>query len=171
MEKTIDASVETTRFVNIDEKDFDIYTNGKLVFSLKPLEEKTMVLYVAQVGAKHLVDRILQSQGIKNSIADSPQRKSLFAKILPDMAEERQIVPLTPEQERVQLKELIERQETLIRSFTKQQEDKEKMREELKAELLEELKAQLAAGQEPVSPEPPLYVSEKKKKLAEKVAK
>src|SRR3990167_5672514 len=107
MEKTIDASVETTRFVNIDNKDFEIYTNGKLVFSLKPSEEKTMVLYVAQVGAKHLVDRILQNEGIKNSLADTPNRKSLFAKILPDLAEEKGIKPLSQEEEKIELSKLL----------------------------------------------------------------
>lgn len=165
--------IDTTRFVNIDVVPYDIYIGGKLARRFEPAQEQVVPVYVAQVGAKHLVDRILQNDPykVKDTNVDTPLRRSLFAKILPDMAEERQIVPLTPEQERTQLKELIERQETLIRSFTKQQEDKEKMREELKAELLEELRAELPASQESVSETPTAKkVGRPKKATEEKVA-
>ena len=138
MEKTIDASVETTKFVNIYEKPHDIYTNGQLVFHLEPGEEKTMVMYIAQVGAKTLVDKILQEKHkVHNTLTDTPLRKSLFAKILPEMAEEREIKPLSPEEEKLEIKKMIEKQNELLASFDKSK-DNERDKE------IAELKKQVA---------------------------
>src|SRR3990167_5445966 len=87
--------IDTTRFVNIDSSAYEIYIGGKLAKRLEPEQEQIVPVYVAQVGAKHLVDRILQNApyNVKDTNVDTPLRRSLFAKILPDMAEERQIVP------------------------------------------------------------------------------
>jgi hypothetical protein len=139
MEKTIDASVETTKFVNIDDKPFDIYTNGKLVFHLEPNEEKVMVFYVAQVGAKHLVDRVLQEKHkIKDTLTDTPLRKSLFAQILPDVAQERDIKPLSKEEEKVEIEKLLKKQEEVLASLNARKEKEDERDKEI-AILKEEL--------------------------------
>ena len=111
------------------------------------------------------MDRILQNppHNIKDTNVDTPLRQSFFAKILPDMAEERQIVPLTPEQEMKEIREQVKKQDETLKSFKQAGEDREKMREELKKELLEELKAEFVSAKESVSEEPSLYVSPKKK--------
>jgi len=116
-EKKQDADPETstTKFVNIDDKEYDIYINGKLTRHLNAKEEAIVPLFVAQVGAKHLVDRILQERHeIHDTNRDSELRTGLFAQILPEMAEERKIVPLTEEEYRAKVDEQLESQAKTI---------------------------------------------------------
>lgn len=139
--------IDTTTFVNVDDEPFDIYINNKLVRHLEVGERQELVVYVAQVGAKHLVDRILQKQGIKDTLRDTDIRRNTFAKILPNMAEERDIKPLTSEQETKKIKEMLEEQAKLLKSLEergKGEDEKEKRIKELEAtveKLVEQVKA------------------------------
>jgi hypothetical protein len=93
-----------------------------------------MVLYVAQVGAKHLVDRILQEKHkIKDTLSDTPLRKSLFAKILPDMAQERDIKPLSKEEEKVEIDKLLKKQEEFLASLNQNKEREDERDKEIAA--------------------------------------
>lgn len=135
----IDRTIETTRFVNIDDKPFDIYINNKLARHFEPGEEQTIVVYVAQVGAKHLVDRVLQEKhNVKDTLHDTELRRSFFAKILPDMAVERNIKPLSEEEEREAIKKELARQSSVIESLSekvKSESEKEKEIAELRKEI------------------------------------
>ena len=79
---------DSTKFVNIDNEDFTGYydrsknPNG---YTIKAGEERQLVSFVAETLAKHLVDRVLSKQGIKDTMRDTPLRRDLFARILPDL--------------------------------------------------------------------------------------
>ncbi len=116
--KELNPEIDTTKFVNIDKDPYDIYINGKLARHLNADEEAIVPLYVAQIGAKHLVDRILQERhNIKDTNRDDELRRSLFAKILPEMAEERAIKPLTDEEYRAKVDERLEAQDKVIKDL------------------------------------------------------
>ena len=113
--------IDTTLFVNIDSEPFDIFIGGVLARHLEAGEEDKIVMYVAQVGAKHLVDRILQrpkKEGgeyeLKDSNMDSPLRKQLFAKILPNLAEQLEIKPANKEEFEKMILEQVEKQNKVI---------------------------------------------------------
>lgn len=168
MDKEINQEMDTTRFVNIDDEPLDIYIGGKLVRHLEKDEENILVVYVAQVGAKHLIDRILQKKGVKDSLRDTPERKSLFARILPDMAVEIDVKPQTKEEFEDAIMKRLEEQAILIRSLSQGEEDKgekEKEVESLRKEL-DELKASI---EEKVS-EKPESATPKKQDKSSKVA-
>ncbi len=146
-EKIENPEIDTTRFVNIDTEPFDIYINGKLARHLEPGEEQTLVKYVAQVGAKHLVDRLLQKQGISDTNTDKPVRRDAFARILPEMAEERAIAPLSKEDRDKAVKEQLERQDKVISSLQKEREESAKTeadKEKARAKTEEEKDKQIA---------------------------
>ena|SRR3990167_7003637 len=156
----VNPELDLTKFVNIDEKPFDIYIGGKLVRHIEAGETHTLVVYVAQVGAKHLVDRVLQEKhGVSDSLRDTPLRKSLFAKILPEMAEERDIKPLTPDEEKVAVKKQLDEQAKVIDSLLQKKKDDDE-RDKKIAELEKRL-AELSAPK--VEPEVPQ--SEEKPKV------
>lgn len=132
----MNLEIDTTKFVNIDDKPFDIYINGKLVRHLEAKEEQTLVLYVAQIGAKHLVDRVLQEKhSIKDSLRDTPLRKELFRQILPEMAEELKVKPLTAEEFQKELKTQMDKQQEVIASFKEKDDKRDKEIEDLRAEV------------------------------------
>ena len=134
MENKLNAELDVTRFVNIDNEPFDIYINKNLARHLEAGEENTIVLYVAQVGAKHLVDRVLQKQGIKDTLRDTPLRKDLFARILPDLATKLEIKPLTEEERKEQISKQIKEQDSRFsEELKKRDEDIEALRKELEA--------------------------------------
>ena len=141
--KTTNPEIDTTKFVNIDNEPFDIYINGKLVRHLETGETQTLVLYVAQVGAKHLVDKILQKSGVRDSLKDTPERRTLFVKILPEIVEEVKVNPQSDEDFKKGIFEQLQKQEELIRSF----QNEDKRNEEIKA-LQKEI-AELKARPEP----------------------
>lgn len=138
----LNPEIDTTKFVNIDDKKFVFYIN-KQPREVESGEEKFWPVFVCQIGAKHLVDRILQEKhGIKDTNKDSELRKSIFAKILPDMAQDKKIVPLTPEEEKEAVQKELKRQGDIISSLTekaKDDEDKDKEMDSLRKEI-EELK-------------------------------
>ena len=109
-EKKLNPITDTTKFVNIDKNPFDIYIDGKLARHLEAGEEQILPVFVAKVGAKHLLDRILQEKGIKDSIRPTPERDTLLAKIIPDVAEEIKIKPLSEEEFRKKIEERLEKQ-------------------------------------------------------------
>ena len=140
LKKEVNPEIDVTKFVNIDDKPYDIYIGGKVVRHLEAGEENICPIFVAQVGAKHLVDRILQEKhNVADTLTDTPLRKSLFAKILPEMAEQRNIKPLSPEQELEEVKKEQKKQRELVEAFFKTKSEKEVGLEEKVKELEKEL--------------------------------
>lgn len=119
-----DPEIDTTKIVNICDTKFTFHIGGKPV-ELEPGESKVKPIYVAQVGAKHMVDFILQAKhGVKNTLADSDLRRSLFAQILPEMADERGIVPMSAEEEKDAVRTELKRQAELIRTLQQRADEK-----------------------------------------------
>jgi len=140
-EKELNPNTDVTRFINKDNEPFDIYIHGKVARHLEAGEEQVVPVFVAKVGAKHLVDRILQKKGIKDSIRPSPERDSLLATIMPDVAEEIEVKPLSEEEFRKKIEERIEKQEEDIKSLggksTDEIKDLKKQIKELQKKLKE----------------------------------
>lgn len=109
-EKKLNPTTDVTKFINKDNEPFDIYIGGKLVRHLEAGEEQVVPVFVAKVGAKHLVDRILQKQGVADSMRPTPMRSTLLASIIPDIAEEIKPKLLTEEEYRKKIEERIEQQ-------------------------------------------------------------
>lgn len=135
MQKELNPEIDTTKFVNIDDKKFVFHIN-KQPRELEAKEEKIMPVYVAQIGAKHLVDRILQEKhNVKDTLRDSDLRRSLFAKILPEMAEERDIKPLNEDDFKKKVQEELNRQSKLIEGLSGVSSQKDATIEKLEAEI------------------------------------
>src|SRR3990167_420629 len=134
VDKVVDVEIETTKFINILDESFTFFIN-KRPQELKSKEEKRFPIWVAQVGAKHLVDLVLQKKNIKDSFRDTPERKSLFAEILPELAEQLNIQPLSKEDFEAGIQGTLKKQEKLIESFVKKDEKRDKELEELKKEV------------------------------------
>ena len=136
---------ETTLFVNIDDKEFIGYF-GNEPYHFNVGEERQVVKFVATHLAKHLLDRILQEKyGVKNTLTDTDVRRNLMAKVLPEEAVKANIVPLTPEEEKKALQELLNKQADTIKEIqgvTKHLEEKLSDRKDLEKEI-ESLKEQL----------------------------
>ncbi len=96
--KKRDPEIATTTFVNVDDEPYDIYIKGTVVRHFEAGEQDKIVFYIAQVGAKHLVDKILQKKGVPDSNRDTPERQDLFSRILPEVTEELGIKPMTDEE-------------------------------------------------------------------------
>ena len=109
-ERELNPTVDTTKFINIDKNSFDIYIDGKLARHLEAGEEQVLPVFVAKAGAKHLIDRILQEKGIKDSLRPTPERDTIMARIIPDVAEEIQVKPLSEEEFRKKIEERLEKQ-------------------------------------------------------------
>lgn len=136
-DRKINPEIDTTRFVNIYDEKFVFYIN-KQPREVESKEEKIMPLFVAQLGAKHLVDLILQKKyGIADSNRDSALRKSLFAQILPDIAEEVKVTPLSEEEFRKQINESLEKQKDVIATLHGKAEQKDSEVEFLKKRIEE----------------------------------
>ena len=117
IEKKLNPLTDTTRFVNKDDKPFDIYIAGKKARHLEAGEEQVMPVFVAKVGAKHLIDKILQKKGIKDSMRPSPERDSLLAEILPDIAEKIEVKVLTEEEYKKKIEDRLAKQEEDIKTL------------------------------------------------------
>lgn len=143
MSKELNPEIDTTKFLNIDDKKFVFFIN-KQPRELEAGEEKIMPVYVAQIGAKHLVDRILQEKhNVKDTLRDTDLRRSLFAQILPEMAEERDIKPLNEEDFKKKVQEELDRQSTLIDGLSGQSSKKDATIQKLEEEI-EALKKEVA---------------------------
>jgi len=116
-EKKLNPTTDITKFINKDNEPFDIYIAGKLVRHLEAGEEQVVPVFVAKVGAKHLVDRILQKKGVKDSIRPSPERDTLLASIIPDVAEEVKPKILSEEEFRKKIEERLEKQDDDIKAL------------------------------------------------------
>lgn len=137
-ETKINLELETTLFVNVDDEPFTIYTNNQHVREFQPGEEHQVIAYIAQVGAKHLADRILQKKGVKDSNRDTPERQSLFARILPEWAKKIDVKPLSPEEEKKRVDERIAKQEEELAALKQEMKvgsDKDKEVEDLKRQV------------------------------------
>lgn len=140
MEK-VNNLTDTTKFVNISDKPFDIYVNGKIARHLEAGEEQIVPVFVAQVGSKHLADIILFKQGIRDVNKPSPIKDEILSRIMPEMAEKIEIKPLTEEEFRTKIDEAIKKQEDEISSLkgevatkdNKKDKEIEKLKDELKA--------------------------------------
>jgi len=140
-EKKVNPLTDVTKFINQDDEPFDIYIDGKLARHLEAGEEQVLPVFVARVGAKHLVDRILQKKGVKDSMRPSPERDTLLASIIPDIAEEVKVKPLSEEEFRKKIDERLEQQKEEIEALRGAKVDTEKVKE-LEKEI-KELKKQL----------------------------
>lgn len=136
---------ETTLFVNIDDKEFIGYF-GNEPYQFNAGEERQVVKFVATHLAKHLLDRILQEKySIKNTMADTEFRRGLMAKVLPEEAVRKNIKPLTPEEEKKALEDVLNKQAELIKeiqSSTKHLEEKLSDRKDLEKKI-EDLEKEL----------------------------
>lgn len=111
------SQYDVTIIKNIDDKDFTGYLN-KEPYVLKAGEERTLPNFVAEHLAKHLVDRVLQARGIRDTLRDTPLRRSLFAQILPELSKiNPEVKKLDKDEELKLLKEQIEKQNALIGSL------------------------------------------------------
>jgi len=140
-EKKVNPLTDVTKFINQDDEPFDIYIDGKLARHLEAGEEQVLPVFVARVGAKHLVDRILQKKGVKDSMRPSPERDTLLASIIPDIVEEVKVKPLSEEEFRKKIDERLEQQKEEIEALRGAKVDTEKVKE-LEKEI-KELKKQL----------------------------
>lgn len=160
------AEYDTTTFVNIDTEEFTGYFNASRDikelrpnpqeagvplelqkrpvkvpngYTFKPNESRQIVAFMAETFAKHLIDKILQRQGIRDTMRDTELRRSLYAKILPDIQKVRDDVkPLSPEEENKALRIELEDQKKRIDEIMG------KMAEPEKNEEIEALKKELA---------------------------
>ena len=128
----LNSELDTTVFVNIDEDRFVFHIN-KQPREVEAGEQKVMPLYVAQVGAKHLVDKILQKNGVRDTLRDTPERRTLFARILPDISKQLEIIPQSKEDYETGIALLRKRQEELEAKLRGENEDLEKLREQNKS--------------------------------------
>jgi len=96
--KTMSKILDTTRFINIDNEDFTFHLNNEPIV-IKTGEEKILAIYVAEHGAKHLLDKVLQKQGVKNTLTPSEARTAFLARILPDLAEQANVKQVSKEEE------------------------------------------------------------------------
>ena len=129
-------NIDTTRFVNIYDKSFDIYIDKEVARHFEAGEEHIVPVFVARVGAKHLVDLILQKrEGLSDSMRDTPLRKSLFAEILPDVAEDIDMKPLSDEEVRKEVEKQLKEQKTLIEGLGASASQKDKEIEQLKKDI------------------------------------
>jgi len=139
-EKKLNPTTDVTKFINVDNEPFDIYIDGKLVRHLEAGEEQVIPVFVAKVGAKHLVDRILQKQGVKDSMRPTPERDTLLASIIPNVAEEVKPKLLTEEEYRKAIDERL----------AKQEEDIKSLGGKIETEEIKELKKQVAKLQKQI---------------------
>ena len=115
--KELNPITDTTKFVNIHDKPYDIYIDGKLARHFEPGEEQILPLFVAQVGAKHLADKVLFKKGIRDVNRPSPVRDQILAKILPDLQEEVKVKPLSDEEFRKKVDETLAKQDEQIKAL------------------------------------------------------
>ncbi len=140
MEK-VNNLTDTTKFVNISDKPFDIYIDGKLARHLEAGEEQIVPVFVAQIGSKHLADRVLFGRGIRDVNKPSPIKDEILSRIMPEMAEKAEIKPLSEEEFRKQVDETLKKQEEEIAKLRGESATKDKDKEKEIEKLKEELKA------------------------------
>ena len=134
------SEFDTTKFVNIDDEDFTGHYNAAKEpngWTVKAGEERTFIIPMAEVFSKHLVDKILQKRGIKDSMRDTELRRSLFTQVLPELQTTyAEAKPLSKDDEIAALKKELERQAKTSNETMEKKADKEDI-EELKKQIAE----------------------------------
>src|SRR3990167_10584914 len=111
------SQYDTTKIVNVDDEDFTGHLN-KEPYEIKKGESRILPKFVAEHLAKHLIDKVLQKKGLKDTLRDTPLRRSLFAQILPEITEVNpDVKKMDKEDELKALKETVEKQNSLITSL------------------------------------------------------
>jgi len=127
--------LDTTKFVNVLTEKFVFYIGGQ-PREFEPKEEKNMPIYVAEHGAKHLTDKILQEiHKIHNTLADTPLRRDIIASILPELALKKEIKPLTQEEKEKEIQKELYKQAAKTDELSGKFEEKDKMKDEKIASL------------------------------------
>ena len=137
------SEFETTKFVNIDDEDFTAYYNKTKEpngWTFKVGETREILKPMAEVFANHLIDKVLQKQGVRDTRRDTPLRRSLLAKIIPELPIVNESVKsLTKEEELRLANEQISKELDSVRKFTgevsKKSEERDKEVTELKKEI------------------------------------
>ena len=140
MEK-VNVLTDTTRFVNISDEPFDIYINKDLARHFEAGEEQIVPVFVAQVGSKHLADKVLFKRGIRDVNKPSPIKDEILSRIMPDMGEKAEIKPLTEEEFRTKIDETLKKQEEEIARLKGDSETKDKAKDKEMEKLKKELEA------------------------------
>ena len=127
--------LDTTKFVNVLTEKFVFYIGGQ-PRELEPKEEKNMPIYVAEHGAKHLADKILQEfHKIHNTLADTPLRRDIIASILPELAAKKEIKPLTQEEKEKEVQKELAKQAAQVEQVKGEFSEKDKAKDEKIASL------------------------------------
>lgn len=142
METKQDPTIATTLFVNVDNEPYTIIINGKEVRTFGAGESGEVVIYAAQVGTKHLVDRILHKRGMQYISKEDKGRQDLFSQILPKLAEVLDIKPLSDEERKKEMDKMLRRNDEILETFkaeVKAQNEEARKKDEKKDKKIEEL--------------------------------
>ena len=132
---------QVTSFINIDSEDFIGYYNSSIEpngYTIKTGETRQFTKGMAELFASQLVDKMLQKEpyNLHDTKRDTPVRRSLFAKIIPEITS---ILPevkkLSTEEEMANVKKELERTNALVKSIVgskKEEDSKDKEIAELK---------------------------------------
>jgi len=108
------STYETTEFVNIGGEDFTFY-NGNEPYTVKAGESKRFPIFLAKHGAKHLLDKILQEKyEVKDTLRDTPVRRDLMSRVLPEEAQKAEVKPLSDEEFKTELLKTLQKQQDEI---------------------------------------------------------
>lgn len=147
------AQFDTTKIINISKEDFT-YPFDNEAYTIKAGETRELPKFIAEHLAIHLIDKILQEKpyNIKDTRRDTPIRRDLFAKIIPEITQEIPSVKILSDEERQKAwQEELKRQDEIVASFKKETEEKEvekdKKIEELKKQI-EEIKSSIKSSKE-----------------------
>ena len=134
-EQNIDPTIDTTRIINISEREFTWNLNNQ-PYTLKAGEERTFPVWVARLLAKHLVNEILQKDhSIRATLHTDPLRDDLLAKILPDAAEDAGVEPREKEDFLAEVKKRLEDQEKQIAALGGQKDESQDEIKSLRGEI------------------------------------
>ena len=156
MEKNTNDALSITRFVNISEEEETFYYDNQ-PWKFEPLEQKQLTVHLAKHFMKHLIDKLLQKKGIHNTLAETPLRISLKAQILPELAEEAKVKPLSNEEFLKELQKQQAQQKSQIEELSgkaKENEERDKELQTLK-EQVALLTEKLEKKEEPIMEQKP----------------
>jgi DNA-binding transcriptional regulator GbsR (MarR family) len=138
--------METTSMVNTFAETFIFHCNNQ-PFELKAGEKRIFPIYIAKLGAKHLTDKILYSKGIRRTMDDTETRRSVLAEILPELAMEAGVTPMSRERFQNAVEEELKKQKASMEEMAstitglKKESDKAKELEETLKKQAEEIEA------------------------------
>jgi len=130
---------QVTSFTNIDSEDFIGYYNSSVEpngYTIKAGETRQFTKAMAELFTSQLVDKVLQNPpyNLKDTKTDTPLRRSLFAKILPEISSiNPEVKKLTPEEEIAEVKKQLAKTKEIVEAISGKKDDsKDKEIEELK---------------------------------------